>query len=56
VQRRTLVPVPDMLMYKDQLEEVNELTARIARCRKLSASRASIRPALASFRTPSKRP
>jgi hypothetical protein len=29
VQRRTLVPVPDMLFYKDQLEEINELTARI---------------------------
>jgi len=29
VQRRTLIPVPDMLMYKDQLEEVNALTRRI---------------------------
>lgn len=29
-QRRSLVPVPDMLFYKDQLEEINELTARIA--------------------------
>jgi len=29
VQRRSLVPVPDMLFYKDQLEEINELTARI---------------------------
>lgn len=29
VQRRTLIPVPDMLMYKDQLEEVNDLTRRI---------------------------
>jgi hypothetical protein len=29
VQRRTLIPVPDMLFYKDQLEEINELTARI---------------------------
>jgi len=28
-QRRSLIPVPDMLYYKDQLEEVNELTARI---------------------------
>ena len=28
-QRRSLVPVPDMLYYKDQLEEVNQLTARI---------------------------
>lgn len=30
VQRRTLIPVPDVMFYKDQLEEVNELTARIA--------------------------
>lgn len=29
LQRRTLVPVPDMVFYKDQLEEINELTARI---------------------------
>lgn len=29
VQRRSLVPVPDMVFYKDQLEEINELTARI---------------------------
>ena len=29
VQRRSLVPVPDMLFYKDQLEEVNDLTRRI---------------------------
>lgn len=29
VERRTLVPVPDMLLYKDQLEEVNGLTRRI---------------------------
>ncbi len=29
VQRGSLVPVPDMLFYKDQLEEINELTARI---------------------------
>lgn len=29
VQRRSLVPVPDMLVYKDQLEEVNALTRRI---------------------------
>ena len=29
VERRTLVPVPDMLIYKDQLEEVNDLTRRI---------------------------
>jgi len=28
-QRRSLIPVPDMLYYKDQLEEVNQLTARI---------------------------
>ena len=29
VDRRTLIPVPDMLFYKDQLEEVNDLTRRI---------------------------
>lgn len=29
VERRTLVPVPDMVFYKDQLEEINALTARI---------------------------
>jgi hypothetical protein len=29
VQRRSLIPVPDMLIYKDQLEEVNDLTKRI---------------------------
>lgn len=29
LQRRTLVPVPDMVFYKDQLEEVNDLTRRI---------------------------
>lgn len=29
IQRRTLVPIPDMLQYKDQLEEVNSLTRRI---------------------------
>jgi hypothetical protein len=29
VQRRSLIPVPDILFYKDQLEEINELTARI---------------------------
>ncbi|MDI9407805.1 MAG: hypothetical protein QM523_01000 [Candidatus Pacebacteria bacterium] len=29
LQRRTLIPVPDMLFYKDQLEEVNSLTRRI---------------------------
>lgn len=29
VQRRSLVPVPDFMFYKDQLEEINELTARI---------------------------
>jgi len=29
-QRNSLVPVPDMLFYKDQLEEINEITARIA--------------------------
>lgn len=30
VQRRTLIPVPDVMFYKDQLEEINEATARIA--------------------------
>lgn len=29
LQRRTLTPVPDVLLYKDQLEEINDLTARI---------------------------
>jgi hypothetical protein len=29
-QRNSLVPVPDMLFYKDQLEEINEITGRIA--------------------------
>jgi hypothetical protein len=29
VQRNSLVPVPDVLQYKDQLEEVNLLTGRI---------------------------
>lgn len=30
LQRRTLIPVPDAVFYKDQLEEINELTGRIA--------------------------
>jgi hypothetical protein len=30
VQRGSLVPVPDMVFYKDQLEEINELTGRIS--------------------------
>lgn len=30
VQRNSLVPVPDMLFYKDQLEEINEFTGRIS--------------------------
>jgi hypothetical protein len=30
VQRGSLVPVPDVVYYKDQLEEINELTGRIA--------------------------
>lgn len=30
VQRRSLIPVPDMVQYKDQLEEINEATARIS--------------------------
>ncbi|MCO5157563.1 MAG: hypothetical protein M9945_12585 [Aquamicrobium sp.] len=29
VRRGSLVPVPDVLFYKDQLEEINELTGRI---------------------------
>lgn len=29
VQRRSLIPVPDLLYYKDQIEEINELTGRI---------------------------
>lgn len=29
LQRRTLIPVPDMVYYKDQLEEINDLTARM---------------------------
>lgn len=29
VQRRSLIPIPDMVFYKDQLEEINETTARI---------------------------
>lgn len=30
VQRRTLIPVPDFVYYRDQVEEINELTARIS--------------------------
>ena len=30
VEPGTLLPVPDFLQYKDQLEEINELTARIS--------------------------
>lgn len=30
LQRGTLIPVPDVLFYKDQLEEINEITGRIA--------------------------
>jgi hypothetical protein len=29
VQRGSLIPVPDFVYYKDQIEEINELTARI---------------------------
>lgn len=29
LQRGTLIPVPDFVFYKDQLEEINELTGRI---------------------------
>jgi hypothetical protein len=30
VKRGTLTPIPDFLYYKDQVEEINELTARIS--------------------------
>lgn len=30
LQRRSLKPIPDFLYYKDQIEEINELTARIS--------------------------
>lgn len=30
LERGTLVPIPDVLFYKDQLEEINEITGRIA--------------------------
>lgn len=30
LQRRTLIPVPDFMLYKDQIEEINEITGRIA--------------------------
>lgn len=30
LQRATLTPVPDFVYYKDQVEEINELTARIS--------------------------
>lgn len=30
VKRGTLIPVPDMVYYKDQIEEINAVTARIA--------------------------
>ncbi|WP_427351143.1 hypothetical protein [Erwinia amylovora] len=29
-QRNSLIPVPDLLFYRDQLEEINEITARIS--------------------------
>lgn len=29
LQRRSLIPVPDFVYYKDQLEEINKLTSRI---------------------------
>lgn len=29
LQRRSLIPVPDVVFYKDQLEEINDLTRRI---------------------------
>lgn len=30
LQRRTMLPIPDMMYYRDQLEEINKLTARIS--------------------------
>lgn len=30
LERRTLIPVPDLIYYRDQVDEVNELTARIS--------------------------
>jgi hypothetical protein len=30
LERRSLIPVPDFYYYRDQLEEINELTARIS--------------------------
>lgn len=30
IQRTSLIPVPDFVYYKDQIEEINELTARIS--------------------------
>lgn len=30
VQRNSLIPVPDVLQYKDQLEEVNDITNRVS--------------------------
>lgn len=30
LQRGTMIPIPDFLYYKDQVEEINELTARIS--------------------------
>jgi hypothetical protein len=30
LQRNTLIPIPDVLFYKDQLEEIDQLTGRIA--------------------------
>lgn len=30
VQRGTLIPVPDFAYYRDQIEEINEITARVA--------------------------
>lgn len=30
IKRTSLIPVPDFLFYKDQVEEINELTARIS--------------------------
>ena len=54
VQRRSLVPVPDVLQYKDQLDEINMLTGRIHALSDVSRRRASIPPAAPSSPTRSR--
>jgi hypothetical protein len=39
LQRGSLVPVPDSMQYKDQLDEINTLTAKITRWRKCWCAR-----------------